>query len=251
MLQQIENDRGFSRSLRMAFRHRLQVAQAGVLLSTGFQVPLRKFDVPLATMKQCYLVAGNSLNKISHLRPQMEPYEVLAGRRLEIGLALVANFRDNQVNDRQKFLAEIPELLQVWERLKERTFEADELRKTAAGLEIVYEQMLSGGQDVELRPDQTNNWKAMLSQMRQETMTIRYSMEQVKYPFDHAQGKIGIGSFLLGDPFGPGFAFRRLRGCRIDVPGDRSLACVVSGVCAGSPNMPRTHWGCCRWKNRL
>lgn len=88
MLAQTEFYRGFTRSLRLAFRRRLQVAQAGVLISTGFQVPLRKFDVALATMQQCYMVDGNALNEIAHLRPQMEPYEGLMRRRLGISLAL-------------------------------------------------------------------------------------------------------------------------------------------------------------------
>ena len=172
----------------------VQARQARSVLSCGVQLLADKFDQPFTSDSHASRIRDGAQTEIARCGNRMEAFEESAGRRLRAGLLLLFDPATAvRLSETEAMQQECRCLLPIANQVANNHAGILELRNNNATL-VALLGHLDGQERNESLIREILDFGG---RVRKQLADLKQQFERVDYPFDHAEGKMSIGRWLV------------------------------------------------------
>jgi len=172
----------------------VQARQARSVLSCGVQLQADKFEMQFASDTHASRLRDGAQTEMARCGSQLEGFEDVAGRRLRADLMLLFDpATASRLPESEAMQQDCRKLLPIAMQITANHAGVVELRNTNATLVALLGHL-----------DGNNNSEGLIreildysNRVRTQIGGLKQQFERTDYPFDHAEGKMSIGQYLL------------------------------------------------------
>jgi Zn-dependent protease with chaperone function len=175
----------------------LEARQARAVFSASLRPKPGQFKTSFNSRSEAEQQRDRAYGEQSRISTQMEPFEVAAGQRLYAALTLLHNQHvAAQIENGAELQRETQSLMAVVSLLITNTATLLELRNMNASLGLLIDGI--GGNE----KNQTliGEILELMKRIHPQLLPLRSQCDRLIYPFDHAEGQITVGKYVLPYP---------------------------------------------------
>lgn len=174
--------------------HLVQARQARSVLSCGVQLQSDRFEQQFLSDSHASKLREASQTEMARCGNRLEAFEEVAGRRLRADWMLLFDpATATQLPEAESMQRECRKLLPIVNQAVTNHASIFELRNTNATL-VALLGHLNGNERSESLVREILDYS---NRVRKQLADLKQQFERVEYPFDHAEGKMSIGQYLL------------------------------------------------------